>query len=70
MAIAPNQTVDTQELFDGVRPAKLTMTSRCESGQRRDQATFVAARQRRERSRGRSAGSSPLLEGASHQSAA
>jgi len=46
------------------------MTSRCKSGQRRDQATFVAARRRLGRPGRCSAGSSPLWEGATHQSAA
>ena len=49
---------------------KLTMTSRCKSGQRRYQGTSVAARRRSGRPGRRSAGSSPRQEGATHQSAA
>ena len=49
---------------------KLTMTSRCKSGQRRYQGTFVAACRRAGRPGRRSAGSSPPWEGATHQSAA
>jgi len=49
---------------------KLTMTSRWKSGQRRYQDTFVAARRRLGRPERRSAGSSPLWEGATHRSAA
>jgi hypothetical protein len=54
----------------GHRVLKFTMTSRCKSGQRRYQDTFVAARRRSGRPGRRSAGSSPLREGATHQSAA
>jgi hypothetical protein len=46
-----------------VRPAKLMTTCRWKSGQRRDQATFVAARRRSGRPGRRSAGSSPPLGG-------
>ena len=49
---------------------KLTMTSRCKSGQRRYQGTFVAACRRSGRPGRRSAGSSLPWEGATHQSAA
>ena len=49
---------------------KLLMTSRCKSGQRRDQATFVAACRRQGRPGRRSAGSSPPWAGATHRSAA
>jgi hypothetical protein len=52
------------------RVLKFTMTSRCKSGRRRYQGTFVAARRRSGRPGRRSAGSSPLREGASHRSAA
>jgi hypothetical protein len=55
----------------GQRVLKFTMTSRCKSGQRRYQDTFVAARGRRSGRPGRrSAGSNPHQEGATHQSAA
>jgi putative transposase len=52
------------------RVLRFTMTSRCESGQRRYQGTFVVARRRSGRPGRRSAGSSPLWEGATHRSAA
>jgi hypothetical protein len=58
------------EVMLGRASWKLTMTSRCKSGQRRYQGTFVAARRRSGRPGRRSAGSSPLREGAIHQSAA
>ena len=46
------------------------MTSRCKSGQRRYQDTFVVARRRSGRPGRRSAGSNPPWEGATHRSAA
>jgi putative transposase len=52
------------------RVLRLTMTSRCKSGQRRHQGTFVVARRRSGRPGRRSAGSSPPWEGATHRSAA
>ena len=48
---------------------KLTMTSRCESGQRRDQAAFVAARRRWGRPERRNTGTSLPRGGATRQSA-
>jgi hypothetical protein len=52
------------------RVLRLTMTSRCKSGQRRHQGTFVVARRRSGRPGRRSAGSSPPWEGATYRSAA
>ena len=52
------------------RVLRLTMTSRCKSGRRRRQGTFVVARRRSGRPGRCSAGSSPPREGATHQSAA
>jgi putative ABC transport system substrate-binding protein len=57
-------------ILKGSASWKLTRTRRWKSGQRRDPATFVAARRRAGRPERRSAGSSRPRAGATHQSAA